>query len=79
MKFIEVHASWKLAKSNDPRDQIHLRTSLAVCFEALRLVATILMPILPTASQQILAIFQINEITWEKRWSRMLFPWPIDR
>ncbi|MDR1366364.1 MAG: class I tRNA ligase family protein [Puniceicoccales bacterium] len=64
-KFLEIRAPWKLAKSDLPEDQKRLCTALAVCSEAIRLTATILMPILPTVSQQILEIFQIKTVFWK--------------
>ncbi|MDR1907136.1 MAG: methionine--tRNA ligase [Puniceicoccales bacterium] len=66
-KFLEIRAPWKLAKSDDPKEQARLRTTLAVSSEAIRLAATILAPILPITSQQILEIFQIKEIAWGKQ------------
>ncbi|MDR1434912.1 MAG: methionine--tRNA ligase [Puniceicoccales bacterium] len=65
-KFLEIRAPWKLAKSEDPKHRAHLHTSLAICSEAIRLTATILAPILPTASQKMLSIFQIDRIIWGK-------------
>jgi methionyl-tRNA synthetase len=65
-KFLEIRAPWKLAQSEDPRDRERLRTSLAVCAEAIRLAATILAPILPNSSQKILEIFQISGTAWGK-------------
>ncbi|MDR2812752.1 MAG: methionine--tRNA ligase [Puniceicoccales bacterium] len=66
-KFLEIRAPWKLAKSKDPREQNRLRTTLAASSEAIRLAATILAPILPTISQQILEIFQIKAMAWGKQ------------
>jgi methionyl-tRNA synthetase len=66
-KFLEIRAPWKLAKSAQPQDQEHLDTALAVSSEAIRLAATILAPILPTVSQQILEIFQVKAIAWGKQ------------
>lgn len=66
-KFLETRAPWKLAKSDQPKDRERLDTVLAVSSEAIRLAATILAPILPIVSQQILEIFQVKAIAWGKQ------------
>ncbi|MDR2200882.1 MAG: methionine--tRNA ligase [Puniceicoccales bacterium] len=63
-RFLEMRAPWKLAKSNDPKDLEMLHTTLAVCSEAVRLIATILIPIMPGIGQRILSVFAIDQATW---------------
>jgi methionyl-tRNA synthetase len=63
-KFLEIRAPWKLAKSGDPKDQVRLSNSLAVCAEGIRLAAAILAPILPNTSQKISEIFKLEAVAW---------------
>jgi methionyl-tRNA synthetase len=51
--YIEKRAPWKLGKSADPADRAKLDTALAVMAEALRLAATALEPVMPTATAKI--------------------------
>lgn len=51
--YIEKRAPWKLGKSAEPADQALLRTSLATMAEALRLGATAIRHVMPTAVEKV--------------------------
>ncbi|MEI6121976.1 MAG: class I tRNA ligase family protein, partial [Opitutae bacterium] len=52
--FIETRAPWKLAKSADPQDKARLDSCLAYVAEGLRLVGTVLLPIMPESAAKLL-------------------------
>ncbi len=52
--FIETRAPWKLAKSTDPQDKARLDSCLAYVAEGLRLVGTVLLPIMPDSAAKLL-------------------------
>lgn len=52
--FIETRAPWKLAKSVDPLDKARLDSCLAYVAEGLRLVGTVLLPIMPESAAKLL-------------------------
>ena len=52
--FIETRAPWKLAKSTDPQDKARLDSCLAYVAEGLRLVGTVLLPIMPESAAKLL-------------------------
>ena len=52
--YIEARAPWKLAKSTDAADRARLDSCLAHVAEGLRLVATVLTPVMPQTCQQLL-------------------------
>lgn len=52
--YIESRAPWKLAKSTDPQDRARLDSCLASVAEGLRLVATLLLAIMPEAASKLL-------------------------
>ena len=52
--FIETRAPWKLAKSTDPLDKARLDSCLAYVAEGLRLVGTVLLPIMPESAAKLL-------------------------
>ncbi len=52
--YIEARAPWKLAKSAEAADRARLDSCLAHVAEGLRLVATVLTPVMPTTCAQLL-------------------------
>ncbi len=52
--YIEARAPWKLAKSTDPLDRARLDSCLAHVAEGLRLVATVLTPVMPVTCDKLL-------------------------
>jgi methionyl-tRNA synthetase len=52
--FIETRAPWKLAKSTDPQDKARLDSCLAYVAEGLRLVGTLLLPVMPESASKLL-------------------------
>jgi len=52
--YIEARAPWKLAKSADPADRARLDSCLAHVAEGLRLVGTLLTPVMPAACAKLL-------------------------
>ena len=52
--YIEARAPWKLAKSADPADRARLDSCLAHVAEGLRLVGTILTPVMPATCDKLL-------------------------
>ena len=52
--YIESRAPWKLAKSSDPADRARLDSCLAHVAEGLRLVATVLLPVMPQTCRKLL-------------------------
>jgi methionyl-tRNA synthetase len=52
--YIEARAPWKLAKSADPADRARLDSCLAHVAEGLRLVGTILTPVMPSTCDKLL-------------------------
>ena len=52
--FIETRAPWKLAKSTDPLDKARLDSCLATVAEGLRLVGTVLLPVMPESAGKLL-------------------------
>ncbi|HEY3757421.1 MAG TPA: class I tRNA ligase family protein [Opitutaceae bacterium] len=66
--YIESCAPWKLGKSAAPADQARVRTVLAVMAESLRLAATALEPVMPTATEKIHEVFGGKSAdTWSHR------------
>jgi methionyl-tRNA synthetase len=72
--YIEKRAPWKLGKSADPADQALVRTSLAVMAESLRLASVALRPVMPAASEKLLAALGAkpteswaDELVWGER------------
>lgn len=62
-RYLEVRQPWKLAKSEDATDQQRVLTSLAYTAESLRLAATLLTPVMPTISAQILELIGADPVT----------------
>ena len=52
--YIETRAPWKLAKSTDPMDKARLDSCLAYVAEGLRLVGTLLLPVMPESAAKLL-------------------------
>ncbi|MFM7742424.1 MAG: class I tRNA ligase family protein, partial [Verrucomicrobiota bacterium] len=52
--YIEARAPWKLAKSADPADRARLDSCLAHVAEGLRLVGTLLTPVMPATCDKLL-------------------------
>lgn len=52
--YIETRAPWKLAKSDDPADRARLDSCLAHVGEGLRLVASLLLPVMPATCSRLL-------------------------
>lgn len=73
-RYAEQRAPWQLAKSAEPLDAERLQTSLATMAEAVRLAATLLLPVMPTIAarilellgQQVPAVFE-GELEWSSR------------
>jgi methionyl-tRNA synthetase len=69
--YIEARAPWKLAKSADPADRARLDSCLAHVAEGLRLVGTILTPVMPSTCAKLLtnigrpaaSLFE-GQLTW---------------
>jgi methionyl-tRNA synthetase len=51
--FIETRAPWKFAKSSDPLDKARLDSCLATVAEGLRLVGTVLLPVMPESAAKL--------------------------
>ncbi len=65
--YIEKLAPWKLGKSADPADAIKLRTALATMAESLRLATVALRPVMPAATDKIMAVLGATASgTWEE-------------
>ncbi|WP_309395807.1 methionine--tRNA ligase [Cerasicoccus maritimus] len=62
-RYLEVRQPWKLAKSEDATDKERVLTSLAYVAESLRLAATLLTPVMPTISAQILELVGADSVT----------------
>ena len=69
--YIEARAPWKLAKSADPADRARLDSCLAHVAEGLRLVGTLLTPVMPATCAKLLtnigrpvATGFAGELTW---------------
>lgn len=88
--YIEKRAPWKLGKSNDPKDQALLRTSLATMAEALRLAVAAMSHVTPSTTKKINAVLGYtpgavwsDELVWGSKLngakvapSLVLFPRP---
>ena len=61
--YIEARAPWKLAKSPAPEDRARLDSCLAHVAEGLRLIATLLTPVMPTTAAKILTNIGSQPIT----------------
>ena len=65
-RYVEERAPWKLAKSDDSKDQAKLHTALSSLAEALRLAVALLTPIMPTVNARVNSLLGIPETTsWE--------------
>jgi methionyl-tRNA synthetase len=53
--YIETRAPWKLAKSADAADRARLDSCLAYVAEGLRLIGTLLLPVMPATAAKLLA------------------------
>lgn len=53
-RYTEVRAPWKLAKSEDAKDQLRLAATLATMSEGLRLASILLQPVMPQIAEKIL-------------------------
>ncbi|HCJ12033.1 MAG: methionine--tRNA ligase [Verrucomicrobia bacterium GWF2_51_19] len=69
-RYVEVRAPWKLAKSEDTGDRQRLEASMAVISEGLRLVSTLLTPVMPNISSTTLQLLgaltptDLSGLTW---------------
>lgn len=74
-RYAEARAPWQLAKSEAAEDREKLNTSLATMAEGLRLAATLLTPVMPEISEQILnrvGAAAVERYTGELEWSDVL-------
>jgi methionyl-tRNA synthetase len=72
--YIETRAPWKLAKSTDPLDKARLDSCLATVAEGLRLVGTVLIPVIPeSATKLLINIGQSVPVSFEGqlKWSNL--------
>jgi len=72
--YIEQRAPWKLGKSDDPADQLLLKTSLASMAEALRLGSSLLQAVIPGSVDKIRGVLGYTagpdwqaELEWDYR------------
>lgn len=73
--YIEKRAPWKLGKSQDPKDQQLLLTTLATMGESLRLAGVAIKPVMPATSDKIYSVLGIHagaDWTKELHWSGTL-------
>jgi len=74
-RYAEIRAPWKLAKSEDPRDQQLFATSIATMAEGVRLATVFLAPVMPGIVERIRALLgQPALARWEGEldWSNRL-------
>jgi methionyl-tRNA synthetase len=75
-RYAEQRAPWKLAKSEESKDQSLLQTTLATMAESLRLAATLLAPVMPEVAEKIPQLLgaQGGETSWKQslEWSNVL-------
>ncbi len=67
-RYAEQRAPWKLGKSADPGDRAVLETTLATMAEALRLVTTLLEPVMPETAAKVAALLgTAGDGPWRER------------
>lgn len=74
-RYAEVRAPWKLAKSEEAADRAKLETALMTMAESLRLAVTLLTPVMPNVSAQVLEVLGADKVeNWaeELQWSNRL-------
>ena len=62
-RYAEQRAPWKLAKSENPEDQILLKTTLANMAEAIRIASILLLPVMPTVADKILNLIGAGSVS----------------